>query len=286
MIATVSILVAGLLVVLFVALSIMVYFRQGRVIFVPSREIEIRPDQVGLVWEDVFIEVADGERVHAWYFPIEGGVVTSRTVLFCHGNAGNISHRLQTVQLLLELGSNALIFDYRGFGRSDGKPTENNMYADARAVYHWLLKEKQITPSDVFLFGRSLGGAVAIDLAVSNECAGVVVESSFTSIVDMGRRLYPYMPVPLLARYRFDSISKIGQIESKVLITHSPDDEMVPYEMGRQLYEAASDNCTFVVLTGGHNDQSYFYNTNYRNGLQEFFGTGGATAAENKNQID
>jgi len=282
MIVTAAILVAGL----FVALSIMVYFGQGRMMFMPSREIDITPDQAGLAYEDVFIEVAEGERFHAWYFPVEAAVATSRTVLFFHGNAGNISHRLSTAQLLLEMGVNVLIFDYRGYGRSDGEPTEINIYADARAAYNWLLEEKQLMPSDIFLFGRSLGGAVAIELAVSNECAGVILESSFTSIVDMGRRLYPYLPVSLLARYRFDAISKIGQVRSKVLVTHSPDDEMIPYEMGRQLYEAASDNRAFIVLSGGHNDQSYFDNTNYRNGLQEFFGTGGASAAENRKQIN
>ena len=282
MILTVAILVVGL----FVFLSVLAYFGQKGMIFAPTREIEITPDQAGLAYEDIFIKVVDGERVHAWYFPVETTGATTKTVLFCHGNAGNISHRLETVRLLLELGVNVLIFEYRGYGRSEGEPTEANMYADAGAAYNWLLDQKQLAPTDIFLFGRSLGGAVAIELAVSNECAGVIVESAFTSIVDMGRHIFPYLPVSLLARYRFDSISKIARVTSRVLITHSPDDDMIPYQMGQQLYEAAAGDRTFVPLSGGHNDQSYFDDASYRNALKEFFGVSGTSDSDNGRQID
>lgn len=280
MLLTAAILVVGL----FVFLSAMAYFGQGQMMFVPSREIEITPDQIGLVFDDVFIEVIDNEKIHAWYFPAATG--SAKTVLFYHGNAGNISHRVLTAKLLLELGVNVLLIDYRGYGRSDGEPTEANIYADAQTAYDWLREQKQRQPAEIFLFGRSLGGAVAVEIGATNECGGVIVESSFTSIVEMGRRVYPYLPVSLLVRYPFDSISKISRIQSPVLVTHSPEDEMIPYEMGQQLYQAASGDRTFVVLSGGHNDQSYFDNVNYRNSLREILGFSQTPTADNGSQID
>jgi hypothetical protein len=282
MIISIALFVVGL----FVVLSAVAYFGQGRMTFAPGREIETEPHQVGLACEDIFINVSENERIHAWYFPATSTEPTSKTVLFCHGNAGNISHRLTTAQLLLELGVNVLMVEYRGYGRSDGEPSETNMYADAQAAYDWLLDQKQLIPDNIFLFGRSLGGAVAVEIGVANKCGGVIVESSFTSIVDMGKRIYPYLPVSLLARYKFDSISKIGRVRCKVLVTHSPDDEMIPYEMGRRLFDAAPDERTFVVLTGGHNDQSYFGNAKYRNGLQDFFGITGTSTPDSGSQID
>ncbi len=282
MIVAAAILVIGL----FVFLSAMAYFGQGGMIFAPSREIEITPDEVGLAFDDVFVNVTDTERIHAWYFPAAATEATSRTVLFCHGNAGNISGRIETAQLLLELGVNVLLFDYRGYGRSDGEPTEANVYADAQAAFDWLRQQKRLQATDIFVFGRSLGGAVAVEMGVVNDCGGVIVESSFTSIVAMGQRVYPYLPVSLLARYRFDSISKMAGIRAKVLVTHSPDDDMIPYEMGQQLHEAASGERAFISLSGGHNDQSYFDNASYRNGLREFFGFAEAPTTDNRSQID
>lgn len=282
MIVAAAILVIGL----FLFLSAMAYFGQGGMIFAPSREIEITPDEVGLAFEDIFINVTDNEKIHAWYFPAVATEATSKTVLFCHGNAGNISGRIETAQLLLELGVNVLLIDYRGYGRSDGEPTETNVYADAQAAFDWLRQEKQLSATEIFVFGRSLGGAVAVEMGVVNECGGVIVESSFTSIVAMGKRVYPYLPVSLLARYRFDSISKIAGIRSPVLVTHSPDDDMIPFEMGQQLYEAASGDRAFVRLSGGHNDQSYFDNAGYRTGLRAIFGLSEAPTEDNGSQID
>lgn len=259
---------------LFLALALFLYFGQNKLLFIPSRTIDLTPDQLGLPYEDLFLDVAPGEQINAWYFPAQGSPASNGTVLFCHGNAGNISHRLQTVQFLLRLGMNVLIFDYRGYGRSDGEPSEDNVYADAHTAYDWLVAVKRVDPTDLYLFGRSLGGAVAIDLAVQIECAGIIVESSFTSTADMGRQLYPFMPITLLVRYRFDAVSKIGQLDCPVLVAHAPDDEMIPYDMGLALFERATSEKMFVKLEGGHNDLAYLDNAKYVNALRGFFKVG------------
>lgn len=266
MITTIVVTVVGLY-VLFAAL---VYFGQNRLVFLPSRTIDVTPDQVGLAYDDIAIDVTADAKIQAWYFRAAPENHAGRTVLFCHGNAGNISHRLQTVRFFLDLSADVLLFDYRGYGRSDGTPTEDNVYADALAAYRWLTAERAVAPENVFLFGRSMGGAVAVDLASRVRCGGVIIESTFTSAVDMGRRLYPFMPIRLLARISFDSQSKISRLTCPVLVAHSPQDEIVPYEMGRALYEAADSRKHFVDLEGGHNDLTSLDNDLYRNALEEF----------------
>ena len=243
------------------------YFNQGRMVFIPMRELVLTPDQLDMTGEDIYVEVTPEEKVNAWYFPCNPG---RKTILFCHGNAGNISHRLETVQYLKNFEVNILLFDYRGYGRSDGCPTEAGVYADARAVFDWLVNEKKIAPLDIILFGRSLGGAVAIDLASQVDCGGVVVESSFTSAAELGQKLFPYFPVKFLLRFKFDSLAKIAELSCPVLVTHSPDDEMIPIEMGRRLYEAAREPKHFIELEGTHNERDYLENRAYFEGLRAF----------------
>lgn len=254
-------------IVLLGILAAFLYLGQGKLIFFPSSEMSLKPDQVGLPYEELLIEVTPTEKLHGWYFPVDHSRPSKKTVLFFHGNAGNISHRLETASLITELGAECLLFDYRGYGRSDGSATEENCYADARAVYDWLRQTKGLDADDIVLFGRSLGGTVAIDLATRVECGGLIVESSFSSIEDMGKRLYPFLPVKYLVRYRFDALEKIGRVNCPVLVTHSPNDEMVPFEMGRKLYEAAAKPSRFIELSGGHNDPSYFQSEVYRQAL-------------------
>ena len=256
-----------ILVAVFTAFGIYLYFNQGRMVFIPMKELVVTPEQLNMASEDVYIEVAPGEKINAWYFPGNPG---RKTILFCHGNAGNISHRLETVEFLKTLEVNVLLFDYRGYGRSDGRPTEENVYTDARAAFDWLIREKKVVPQNVILFGRSLGGAVAIDLASKVTCGGVVVESSFTSADELGRKMFPYFPVKFLLRFKFDSLAKIAKLSCPVLVTHSPDDDLIPVEMGRQLYEAAREPKFFIELNGLHNDRDYLENQAYLEGLRDF----------------
>lgn len=255
------------LVVVFALLCGYLYFAQDRVVFTPNRKIVITPDEVNLPYDDVYIEIDKGERINGWYFPVND---SARTVLFCHGNAGNISHRLETVEMFTKLGVNVFLFDYRGYGLSDGFPTEENVYADAEVAYHWLCGEKSVAPERIIIFGRSLGGAVAIELASRVPCAGLIVESSFTSAIEMGRRMFPYLPIGFLIRYRFDSVSKINRLDCPILVVHSPEDDLIPFEMGRRLYDNAGQPKCFIPITGGHNDRVYMQNESYLAGLREF----------------
>ncbi len=266
-----------------------IYFYQGRVVFISTREMVIRPEDLGMSCEDVYIEVIPEQRINVWFIPADTGRAragVAPTVLFCHGNAGNISHRVSSLQFFHGLGVNTVLFDYRGYGRSDGDPSEVNSYADAQAVYRWLVETKKIDPGQIYVFGRSLGGAVALDLAARVKCAGVVVESSFTSAPEMGQRMFPYLPIKLLARYRFDNLSKIRRINCPVLVTHSPDDQLIPYEMGRELYEAAGQPKEFIALSGDHNDREYYDSELYVNGLRRFFGLAAAVGPEEGSSED
>ncbi|MFZ5979236.1 MAG: alpha/beta hydrolase [Candidatus Zixiibacteriota bacterium] len=252
------------------ALGLYLYFNQGRMVFMPLKELALIPtDVLDFPYEDIYVPVTAKEKIHAWYFPDE---VSTKAVLFCHGNAGNISHRMETVAYLRGLGVSVMLFDYRGYGLSDGSPSEPGVYRDTRAAYDWLIDKRGFLPEDIVVFGRSLGGAAAIDLAGEVKCGGLVVESSFTSAYDIGKTMFPFFPVSYLLRYRFDSLEKIKHVTCPVLVTHSPADDMIPYEMGRKLFEAAPEPKTFVALSGDHNSRDYFADNAYRRALQNIIG--------------
>lgn len=259
----------------YLALCTLVYFFQDRLIFLPSRTIDATPDQYGWVYDDVSIAVTPTEKIDAWYFSSSRPADSQKTILFCHGNAGNISHRLATVRFFLGLGANVLLFDYRGYGRSDGRPSEANVYSDAQAAFTWLVQTKGTEPERIFLFGRSLGGAVAVELATRVKCGGVILESTFTSVADLGQKLYPFLPIRPLVRTRFDSASKISALTCPVLVAHSSDDEMIPFEMGRRLYDSVQSRKQFVELDGRHNELGSLDNELYRKTLAVFLGDAG-----------
>lgn len=247
------------------------YWSQDRLVFFPSRELTATPSAVGLEFEDVFIVLSDGERIHGWFLPAdpieEPG--SSSVVLYCHGNAGNISHRLEPVRDLVGLGFSVLLFDYRGYGRSDGAPSERKLYADATASWRWLTEVKGFMPQQIVIYGRSLGGAVAIELAARVPCTGLVVESSFTSASDMAKGMFPLVPVHWLLRYRLDSIAGIRTVSCPVVVAHSPSDEIVPFRMGQALFEAVPhQRKCFVTLTGGHNEASQLGDLEYRRAVE------------------
>ncbi|MFQ6008526.1 MAG: alpha/beta hydrolase [Candidatus Zixiibacteriota bacterium] len=247
------------------------YFFQKKLVFYPVRGFTVAPDQLNLQYEDVYVTVTSEERVHGWYFPANNPDSSEEVpvVLFCHGNAGNISHRLETVDFILSLGAAILLFDYRGYGQSNGSPSEANVYADAEACYFWLIDQKGIQPENIVLFGRSIGGTVAVELARKVKCRGLIVESSFTSAEDMGKRMFPLVPIKYLLRYKFDSIGKLGSVHCPILITHSPDDEIVPFEMGKKLFAVANEPKQFVPLRGGHNEREYLADSVYKQAVHD-----------------
>lgn len=244
----------------------LVYFRQSAMVYFPTRSIDATPDQIGLQYEDVWLETKDGERVHGWYSPAPDAVLT---VLMFHGNGGNISHRLQTLALLHRIGVNSLIIDYRGYGRSEGRPGEQATYHDALAAWQYLL-DRGLSPQEIVLFGRSLGGAVAVWLAARVVPGGLILESTFTSVNDMAQHHYPFLPVNLISKFKYDSLALVDDIQSPVLALHSPHDEIVPYELGVRLYQALPGEKSFVDMKGGHNDGFYASGEGYINSLRDF----------------
>lgn len=262
-----------IVVVLLIAGTALFYAYQDWVVFVPNSEVAMTPGELNLEHREFWIEVEPGKRIHGWYYSAAGkDARTTKTVLFCHGNAGNISHRVYSAQYLVSLGVNVLMFDYRGYGRSDGRPSEHNVYADAQAAWNWLIEENDIPADSIYLFGRSLGGAVVAELATRVDCAGVVIESSFTSAADMGKEMFPFLPRWTMRRFDFNTLEKMRRINCPVLITHSPDDRMIPYAMAERIYKAANEPKSFITLSGDHNDRGYFDSHMYINGLREFFG--------------
>jgi fermentation-respiration switch protein FrsA (DUF1100 family) len=253
----------------YVGLTLLVFLMQARYLYYPEREISADPSQVNLAYRDVMLDTADGEKIAAWFVPAahEG---EAASLLFFHGNAGNIGDRLGSIQTFHELGLNVLIIDYRGYGRSSGKPTEKGTRLDAEAAWTYLTGELAIPPERIIIFGRSLGGGVAVSLAASHQPALLVVESSFTSTMDMGQRMFPLLPVRLLSRHRYDSVKTLKSVHCPVLVAHGPDDATIPFAHGRRLHAAANEPKQFVTLQGGHNEGGMDSDRAYQRLLSEW----------------
>ncbi|UCE85499.1 MAG: alpha/beta hydrolase [Deltaproteobacteria bacterium] len=223
-----------------------------RMIFYPTPGVDLTPAELGVPAEEVFLRTADGVRIHAFYLPAPG---ETRALLFLHGNAGNASHRLPNAAALAELGTHVLLLDYRGYGRSEGSPSEAGVYADARAGLAHLVDARGFDERRIVAFGRSIGGAVAVDLAQGRALAGLVLESTFSSIGDVAASIFGGLPLGALVRGRFDSAAKIGRVRCPLLFLHGDRDRVIPIELGRRLFEIAPDPKVFEVLAGaGHND--------------------------------
>lgn len=241
---------------------------EWRSVFIPYRQVENTPADFRLRFEDVTLTTADGVKLNGWYVPQANAKLT---ILFCHGNAGNIGHRFEKLLILRDLGVNIFIFDYRGYGRSEGWPSEQGTYNDALAAYDWLRREKPITPEQIVAQGESLGCAVAIELARQRPVGGLVLESGFASIPEMARAVYPWLPLHLICQIRYDSLSKIGSVKAPLLSLHSREDEIVPFSQAERLFAAAPGPKKLVELRGDHNGGFATSEAVYRAALREFF---------------
>lgn len=249
---------------------IMIRWFEHRQVYFPTRAMDASGAELGRPFENVTLTTTDGLRLHGWYFPANPGSPRGRlAVLLVHGNAGNISHRIQFCQALLELGVNVFIFDYRGYGRSEGKPSEQGTYLDAQAAYAWLAG-KGFSPGQIVALGKSLGGGVASELAVREPLGGLILQSTFTSIPDIGRDLFPWLPVRWLATIGYDTRSKLPKIRVPILILHSRGDEIIGFKHGQQLYAAANEPKLFWELAGGHNDSLAVDRARYLEGLDKY----------------
>jgi len=254
---------------LYFLFAILLYFFQSGLIFHPTRELVMTPGEAGMAFEDVALASADGAKLHAWWVP--AAKESRGTVIFCHGNAGNISHRIDSIRIFRNLGLDTLIFDYRGYGKSAGSPSEAGIYADAEAAWKHVTETRKIGAERVLIFGRSLGGAVAAHLAANHKPRAVILESAFSSVPDMGRELYPWLP-RWLARYDFATAEYVTRVTSPLLSIHSPEDEIVPYALGRRVFDAATCEKTFLELSGGHNEGFMTSGRTYTDGLAKFVG--------------
>jgi fermentation-respiration switch protein FrsA (DUF1100 family) len=246
-----------------------VYLTQASMLYlphIPGRELDATPDAIGLAYEDVGLEASDGVNVHGWFVPGE----SPRTLLYFHGNAGNISHRLYSIREFHDLGLSVFIIDYRGYGQSGGKPREKGLYRDGEAAWQYLTDERGIAPGDIIVFGRSLGGSVAARLAANEQPAALIVDSAFTSVPDVGQDAYPWLPVRWLTRFQHPTRDDVTKSNSPVLVVHSRNDEIIPFHHGESIYNAANEPKAFLELRGGHNDAHALSAATYRDGIQSF----------------
>ena len=251
----------------YIAFCLMLFLFQSRLVYFPDRELTATPQQAGLDFESVTLMTADDVRLSAWWVPAPNA---RGVLLFCHGNAGNIGHRVESLRIFHGLGLSTLIFDYRGYGQSEGTPSEQGTYQDAEAAWRHVVEERGTPPDRIVIFGRSLGGAVAVWLAGRHPPATLIAESTFTSIVDMAAAQYPYFPVRWLARIHYDSLKRIPQLGSPVLVVHSPQDEMIPFHHGRTLFQAANPPKQFLEISGDHNGGYLASGSVYEDGLRDF----------------
>jgi fermentation-respiration switch protein FrsA (DUF1100 family) len=239
---------------------------EHRFIFFPTRELIGSPRDAGLDYSDVYLTTEDGVRLHGWWVPAQ----PERAVLvFFHGNGGNISDRVESIRQFHDLDLSVFIVDYRGYGRSEGTPSEAGTYLDAEAAWAYVRSELGVAADRIVLFGRSLGAAVAIELATRHTPKAIIVESAFSSIPAMAAATMP-LPVGPFLRTRYDNLAKIGLMPCPVLVVHSRDDEIIPFRQGEALFDAAPEPKAFVELRHGHNEGFILSGERYTGGLQVF----------------
>ena len=239
----------GLLVIAF-----MLYRFEHSQVYHPTRDAESTPDDVGRPAEEIWLNTSDGLRLHAWFFAAEKASPRARFVmLFCHGNGGNLTSRPGYYRAILETGVSLLTFDYRGYGRSDGQPSEAGTYTDAATAYQWL-RTRGFAPEHILVWGESLGGGIASQLAATERLGGLVLQSTFTSIPDIGAELFPWLPVKLISRIKYDTLSRLPEIPCPVVVMHSRADTTIGFHHGERNFAVAREPKAFVEIGGDHND--------------------------------
>jgi fermentation-respiration switch protein FrsA (DUF1100 family) len=238
----------------YLILVVLMVLFQDKLLFMSSREMIQTPESAGLKAEELRIDTEDSVQIHGWYFPNED---SGKVIVLSHGNAGNISYRIDIARTLLNAGASVVMYDYRGYGLSKGKPSEDGFYKDITAVTHFLIEQKEYSEENIYMYGRSLGGAIAAYAATRFNVGGLVLDSSFINLRSMVKDVYPFVP-SALAKYKFPANEYLKQLENTpVLIMHSREDEIVGYHNGEELYETAKSPKKFIDLKGGHNENFY-----------------------------
>ena len=225
---------------------------ERRYLFYPPSEIESTPRDVGIAYEEVFFPSQSGCMLHGWF--VAGN--SDFTWLWFHGNAGNMGHRVAELALLHQrLGVNLLVFDYQGYGKSQGSPSELGTYCDARAALRYLQEQSGLAPEKIVFFGHSLGAAIAVELATTHMPRGIVLVSPFASVADMARIVFPLVPSGWLLRHKYNSLARISEVRCPLLILHGENDGLVPISQARKIYGAANPPKRFqALLEAGHNN--------------------------------
>ena len=260
---------AGLLAVVFVTFTIVVGCSANRMVFQPWSHMEASPAELKRPFEDIYFTAADNRRLNGWFFPAN----TNFAILLCHGNAGNLSHRLPLIDTLVKAGASVFAFDYRGYGRSAGKPTEKGVCLDAEAAWQWLTN-RGFAPDRIVALGESLGGGVVCELATRKPLGALILQSTFTSVPDVAAEIMPWLPVRLLLTTRFNNEEKLKKIRIPVLILHGRKDTIIPFKHAEKNYAALPTSSKyFAELAGDHNDAMIASADEYQKAVSRFLAT-------------
>ena len=244
--------------VLYIITVLFIYFRQSSYMYEPDRDVHVTPRAINVDYDDVRIKTDDGEVIAGWYVPVfksskrVDSPLTGTTVLVCHGNAGNLSDRLDLIMIFHKLNIDVFIFDYRGYGDSTGKPSEAGTYSDALAAWNYLVGAKGLDPESILVYGRSLGGAVATWIVAEVKAPALVLEATFTSAVDVAKDRFPLFPADKFCRFKYRSIDLLPSIKCPVVVAHCKEDRVIRYKHGRRLFEGANKPKLFVELDAAH----------------------------------
>ncbi len=234
-------------------------------IYAPQKSLITTPAEHGFEYENIKFRADDSTLLHGWFVPKANA---RATVLLCHGNAGNVSYQIDQIRLFQSLQLSVFTFDYRGYGQSEGKPCEEGLYRDSKAAWRVLTETKRLRPERIVIFGHSLGGCVAAWLGKEVKAGALILQATFTTIRQIAKSIYPYLPLRKIMRSRYDNLSNIAQANSPVLIVHSVDDEIIPFEHGKRLFEAAKEPKEFLQICYGHDEAGR--SPNYLAGLKAF----------------
>ena len=263
--------ILGIVAVAYAVVVLLMWLTQDRLVYFPqiAGSVTKTPAALKLSYENLRIATDDGETLAAWWIPAADA---KGAVLVLHGNAGSIADRLDYVQPFHAMAYSVLLVDYRGYGASSGKPTEAGTYADAQAAWRWLTEQRGLQPAQIVVLGESLGGAVAAELATRAQPRALLLVAAFTSATDLGSEIYPWLPVKLISRYRYDTLAQLRRYGGSVMVAHSSDDEIVPFAHGQLLYAAVSGTKEMLEMRGGHNDAFLFGRPEWTRAVAAFLG--------------
>jgi uncharacterized protein len=238
------------IVLIYFLIGLKYFLNQDRFVYYPIAQINMYPSDIGLDYEDVWLGTEDGIMINAWFFEQKK---SDKVVLVFHGNGGNISYNLDLAKGLLKYHFSVMLLDYRGYGKSKGKPSEEGTYLDSQAAFDYLLTQKGYKPDDIILLGRSLGGPIAARLASISSPRALVLDSTFTSLKDIGSKVYPFLPVRRFFKFDYDTLSYIKRTDIPVLIIHSTEDDTIPFDHAQRLLEAVNTKKRLIEIKGNHN---------------------------------